>query len=53
MKVQSAKSPIFNISSLPDTWAEEEDLIVAAGADGWSAEDVDALLDAGADVAQA
>ena len=33
--------------------AEGEDLIVAAGADGWSAEDVDALLGAGADVATA
>jgi hypothetical protein len=33
--------------------AEGEDLIVAAGADGWSAEDVGALLMAGADVATA
>ena len=33
--------------------AEGEDLIVAAGADGWGAEDVDALFDAGADVATA
>jgi len=33
--------------------AEGEDLIVAAGADGWSAEDVRALLMAGADVATA
>jgi hypothetical protein len=33
--------------------AEEEDLIVAAGADGWSAEDVEALVMAGADVATA
>jgi hypothetical protein len=33
--------------------AEGEDLIVAAGADGWSADDVNALLDAGADVATA
>ncbi len=33
--------------------AEGEDLIVAAGADGWSADDVNALLDAGADVAAA
>jgi hypothetical protein len=33
--------------------AEGEDLIVAAGADGWSAEDVTALLMAGADVATA
>ncbi len=33
--------------------AEGEDLIVVAGADGWSAEDVRALLMAGADVATA
>ena len=33
--------------------AEGEDLIVAAGADGWSAEDVRALVMAGADVATA
>ena len=33
--------------------AEGEDLIVAAGADGWSAEDVRALVMAGADVAAA
>ena len=33
--------------------AEGEDLIVAAGADGWSAEDVMALVMAGADVATA
>ncbi len=33
--------------------AEGEDLIVAAGADGWSADDVNALLGAGADVATA
>jgi len=33
--------------------AEGEDLIVAAGADGWSAEDVNALVGAGADVATA
>jgi hypothetical protein len=33
--------------------AEKEDVIVAAGADGWSAEDVGALLMAGADVATA
>ena len=33
--------------------AEGEDLIVAAGADGWSAEDVGALVMAGADVATA
>jgi len=33
--------------------ADGEDLIVAAGADGWSADDVNALLDAGADVATA
>ena len=33
--------------------ADGEDLIVAAGADGWSAEDVNALLGAGADVATA
>ena len=33
--------------------AEGEDLIVAAGSDGWSAEDVRALLMAGADVATA
>jgi hypothetical protein len=33
--------------------AEGEDLIVAAGADGWSAEDVRALVMAGADVANA
>ena len=33
--------------------AEGEDLIVVAGADGWSAEDVSALVMAGADVATA
>ena len=33
--------------------AEGEDLIVAAGAEGWSADDVSALLGAGADVATA
>jgi hypothetical protein len=33
--------------------AEGEDLIVAAGADGWNADDVSALLWAGADVATA
>jgi hypothetical protein len=33
--------------------AEGEDVIVAAGADGWSADDVSALLGAGADVATA
>jgi hypothetical protein len=33
--------------------ADGEDLIVAAGADGWSADDVSALLGAGADVATA
>ena len=33
--------------------AEGEDLIVAAGADGWSDDDVSALLGAGADVATA
>ena len=33
--------------------ADGEDLIVAAGADGWSADDVNALLGAGADVATA
>ena len=33
--------------------AEGDDLIVAAGAEGWSADDVSALLGAGADVATA
>ena len=33
--------------------AEGEDVIVAAGAEGWSADDVSALLGAGADVATA
>ena len=33
--------------------AEGEDLIVAAGADGWGADDINALLGAGADVATA
>jgi hypothetical protein len=33
--------------------ADGEDLIVAAGADGWTADDVNALLGAGADVATA
>ena len=33
--------------------AEGEDLVVAAGADGWSADDLNALLMAGADVATA
>ena len=33
--------------------AEGEDVIVAAGADGWSADDIQALIGAGADVATA
>ena len=33
--------------------AEEEDVVVAAGAEGWSAEDINALLAAGADITTA
>jgi hypothetical protein len=44
---------LIKAAALGEVNAEGEDLIIAAGADGWSTEDVRALVMAGADVAAA